>query len=420
MASELRFINQACRAGARSADPPPPFNGSREMPRIQILKQVLPAVTIIEPTLPSDPALRAVIDDVAARLRYSFAAAAADEQVAAPGRADQAFRAFFTSRSPASRARFRERGAALLSGPPVIRAAHLGRYAAVDLKEYRTLGSEGMTGRFGKPAVDSAALVTSLERLRDRVAALPKLPQVPAIEHETADVNQKQVVIKLDPDVIGGLMFKKMRLFINKVRCIEETDEIGSDEINLGGTVTTPFGNSSIVNEFEVSSDFDEGEAVNFGMSKVFTSWNLETKSAGFPYVYATIIAMSEKDDGGFYKFLKALWEQIDQEVKKAIAGLVGAAIGGALGTAFGPLGTVVGVLVGALFGILIDWMLTWFNNPDDIVGAKAVLMTLASSRKSYYDWAKLTSAAGWKTTLHFKGDGGRYDVDCSFKVFTQ
>lgn len=389
------------------------------MPPIKVIKQVLPAVTIIEPTLPSDPALRAIIDDVGARLRYSFAAAAA-EQVAAPGRVDQAFRAFFASRSPVSRARFRERGQALLSGAPVIRAAHLGRYAAVDLTEYRTLGSDGMTSRFGKPAVDSAALVTSLERLRDRLALLPRLPEVPVVEHETSDVNHKKIIIKLDPDVVGGLMFKKMRLFINKVRCIEETDEIGSDEINLGGTVTNPFGNSSLVNEFEVSSDFDEGEVVDFAMSKVFASWNLETKSVGFPYVYAAIVAMSEKDDGGFYEFLKALWEQIDQEVKQAIAGLVGAAIGGALGTAFGPLGTIVGVIVGMLFGFLIEWMISWFDNPDDIVGAKAVLMTLASSKRSYYDWAKLTSAAGWKTTLHFKGDGGRYDVDCSFKVFTQ
>jgi hypothetical protein len=60
------------------------------------------------------------------------------------------------------------------------------------------------------------------------------------------------------------------------------------------------------------------------------------------------------------------------------------------------------------------------FDNKDDIVGVKPVLMTLASSRRSYYDWAKLTTAEGWKTTLHFKGDGGRYDVDCAFKVSQQ
>jgi hypothetical protein len=360
-----------------------------------------------------------MVDDVAARLRYSFAAAAV-EQVAAPGRVDQAFQTFIASRSSASRARFRERGQALLSGSPAIRAAHLGRYAAVDLTEYRTLGSDGMTGRFGKPELDSATVVTSLEKLRDRFALLPKLPVVSSVEHETSDVNQKKVILEFDPDIMGGLMFKKMRLFINKVTCLEETDEIGSDEINLGGTVTTPFGKSSLVNQFEVSSDFDEDEVVDFGTSKVFATWNLETKSVGFPYVYAAIIAMSEKDDGGFYEFLKKLWEQIDQEVKKAIAGLVGAAIGGALGTAFGPLGTAVGAIVGMLFGYLVGWIISWFDNPDDIVGVKTVLMTLASSRKSYYDWAKLTSASGWKTTLHFKGDGGRYDVDCSFKVFTQ
>ena len=50
----------------------------------------------------------------------------------------------------------------------------------------------------------------------------------------------------------------------------------------------------------------------------------------------------------------------------------------------------------------------------------KPVLMTLGACTKSYYDWAKLTTANGWKTTLHFKGDGGRYDVDLAYKVFTK
>lgn len=388
------------------------------MPKIEILKQTSPL--IIEPTLPSDPALRGVVDDVLAKLRYSLTAVATEEQPAAPGRLDGTFRAFLASRSAPTRARFRERAEALLDAPSSLRAAHLGRYAALNPKEYRTFGSDGMVSRLGLPPVDSAALKESFGRFHTRLAFVPKLPKVSEVEHETIDKTQNKVKIKLDPDVVGGLMFRKMRLFINKVHCKEETDEIGSDEINLGGTVTDPFGNTALVKQFEVSQDFDEGEVVNFGMGKVFATWNLETKPVGFPYVYGAVIAMAEKDDGGFYNFLKALWEKIDEEVKAAVAGLVGAAVGAALGSIIPGIGTMVGALSGLLLGLFIDWMITWFDNPDDIVGAKTVLMTLASSRKSYYDWAKLTTGEGWKTTLHFKGDGGHYDVDCSFKVFTQ
>ena len=33
---------------------------------------------------------------------------------------------------------------------------------------------------------------------------------------------------------------------------------------------------------------------------------------------------------------------------------------------------------------------------------------------------AELTTPDGWETTLVFRGGGGRYAVDCSFRVFAQ
>ena len=50
-----------------------------------------------------------------------------------------------------------------------------------------------------------------------------------------------------------------MKSFISRVRCLEETDEVGDDEINLGGNATDPFGNTSLVNQFKVSEDVDSG-----------------------------------------------------------------------------------------------------------------------------------------------------------------
>jgi hypothetical protein len=132
------------------------------------------------------------------------------------------------------------------------------------------------------------------------------------------------------------------------------------------------------------------------------------------------VVAMAEKDDGGFWKFLKDLYEQVKEEVEKAVAALAGAALGAALGSTFGPLGTVAGAIVGAIVGWLCDLFAAIFDNEDDVVAVRVVTMTLADCRKSYYDWAKLTSPAGWTTTIPFKGDGGHYRVGVAFKVFTK
>jgi hypothetical protein len=98
--------------------------------------------------------------------------------------------------------------------------------------------------------------------------------------------------------------------------------------------------------------------------------------------------------------------------VKAAVAAGVGAAIGGSIGG-------VVGAAVGAIVGLLIGWIISWFDNPDDIVGARTVTMTLAAATKSYYDWAKLTTPGGWQfpEPLQFNGDGGRYRVNAKYTV---
>jgi hypothetical protein len=58
----------------------------------------------------------------------------------------------------------------------------------------------------------------------------------------------------------------------------------GSDEISLGGTVTSAHGKSAIVDQFSVSTDFDEGETVSFNGGKPFTTWTLVTDN-DWPHV---------------------------------------------------------------------------------------------------------------------------------------
>ena len=215
-------------------------------------------------------------------------------------------------------------------------------------------------------------------------------------------------------DLLEGMKFRKLRLHIDSVHCFEETDGPfeGDDEIGLGGTVTSAKGKSGIVNHINVNSDFDEGETTHMG-GMPFTTWTLVTDNH-WPHVYGATLVMVDRDNGGFHAFLVKLWEHVNAKVKEALTAAAGAAIGAALGTAFGG---ILGAIVGTVIGIIIGWFIGLFNNPDDILGVAVLTMTLASAKKSYYDWAKLTSKTGWPVELHFKGSGGHYRLLGAYRV---
>ena len=115
------------------------------MPAVKtLIKKLQPdAIVSVDPALPTDPALRAVVDEVVTKLRYAFAVAAVEESSQATGRADKVFSQFLASRPPVSRTAYKESASKLLASAPM-RAAHFGRYATVDPKQYRAVGSEGI------------------------------------------------------------------------------------------------------------------------------------------------------------------------------------------------------------------------------------------------------------------------------------
>lgn len=382
------------------------------MSAIPTVKVASPILT--DATLLAEPNLRAVADDVLAKLRYAFTAAAAQERpAAAAGSIDKLFREFLATRSAPTRARAQEKARALLKAAPQLRREHFGRYAAIDVKDFAALGSDGIDSRVGALKVDSAALKKSLNKLHARLTVRPSEDdkvKIPPIKNDTPGKSMDDI----DADASNGLRFKKLQLYIRKVRCRVETNELSdSDEINLGGIIVGATGNTVLVNQFKVSHDFDAGEVKDFGFNRVFGTWKLRTSAAGFPYVYTAVIAMAEKDDGGFGDFLKGLFEGIVEIVGTMLGGAIGAAIGAALGSLGGPILMLVGGLIGGIIGWIVGML------KDDIVGVHTLQMGLGSYRKSYYDWAKLTSAQGAQGTLTFKGDGGRYEVDYTWKVAT-
>jgi hypothetical protein len=66
------------------------------MPPIQVVKDV--SLLMVDPAMPSDPAVRTVVDDVFAKLRYSLTAAAAEQLPTAPRQLDGVFREFLATR----------------------------------------------------------------------------------------------------------------------------------------------------------------------------------------------------------------------------------------------------------------------------------------------------------------------------------
>jgi hypothetical protein len=396
--------------------------------KLPILREA-PQLLVEDPQLPPEPSLRAIADDVLARCRYSFVTAAVGAGGPSHPGLDETCGSFIASRSEAALARYQSGAKALVQAPIEFRSSFFGRYAAISVEDFRSLGADGAVQKLGHLQIEPATMRSHLDAFHARVLRVataaplgdggdqaffhldPKAIQaaIGAAGKPEPNLGGLGPLIK---DMQAGSAFKKMRLFIRKVRCIEETSGLaeGSDEINMGGTAVDPLGNTSMVNQFQVSDDFDEGEVVDWGMGKVFTTWNLATAPEGFPYLYSAIIALAEKDDGGFYKFLHDLWDGVSKEVTAAIGAAVGAAIGGAIANA---LGAVVGAIVGALIG----WIISLFNNPDDIVGVKTVYMTLAASTKSYYDWAQLTAPLGWQHAFDFTRDG-HYRVATSHKIF--
>jgi hypothetical protein len=372
---------------------------------------VVPEISLVEPALPADPALRALADDVISRLKYSFAAAATADQQAASGRFDKMFGAFLATRNPTVRAQVREQVRTKLAST-AWRSQELGRYAALDMKEYRALGSDRVQERIPPPKVDGAAVKAGTKKLKVKFDVAGKGLLKHAKGHSVPHLGPSQPGPSpppADPDWVAGQKYTKLRLYVRKVRCVEETDEWGSDEINMGGVGITPEGNTFLIDQFKVSEDFDQGELVEFA-SKTFAKWKLRTDKSDFPYAYGMTLALAEKDDGGFYQFLKDLWDKVDEAVKAAIGAWIGGVIGGAAGG-------VLGFIAGAIIGAFVGWLISLFDNKDDIINTKTMVLVLGWASKSYYDWAELTTSEGLVETLNFYGDGGHYRVRMSWKV---
>jgi len=376
-----------------------------------------PSLVIVDPQAPTAPEVRALLNDVADRMKLSFTMAAAGAKPAKASDSDKLFQAIVAARPQASRQKIQARAQSLMAGPAASRQSSFGRYSALDTASYK--GSDEAEITIGKAKVDGVKLKAALTRFgeNDAVRVDARPGAFAAKKLVAIDLDAARKLSAVNPDVVAGAKYKKLGLFLNSVKCLEETSELSaSDEIAMGGTATDPNGTTHKIGQFMVSNDFDAGETKSYsGKGKLLHEWNI-VKSSDWPHVYTCVLVMAEKDEGGFGNFLQELWEKVSSEVKKAIAGAVGSAIGAALGSFFGPLGAGLGAAVGWLVGLLVDWIISWFA--DDLVAMRTIQLSLGAATKSYYDWAGLTANPANQFTMNFNGDGGRYRVKCSLSVY--
>jgi hypothetical protein len=396
--------------------------------------------------LPSNRAIQALAHDVLDSLKYSFTIAAADVPVSTPSPVHVMFRDFVLSRSPDAQLAHRTRATAFIQAAPATRQQTFGRFGALDPAVHATAGFTGLAKKDDQASADRQQLQAAITKMPATTLRALSLPHI-NLQPSTSG----KIKLRLPPEVaaqakdsIEGAKYKKLGLFIKEVECIEETSELGSDEINLGGVFTDADGKTThVVNEFKVSHDFDEGESVLypppvldgsdlFNLDKVkqafvtasaqpgrkFAEWTIR-RDLGWPTAYLAALAMAEKDsDGGFWKFLQELLGKVIEAVEKELKMGVGAAAGGAIGAALGGVwGAVVGAVVGFIVGALLDWITG--DNPDDIVGTVSPVMMFGAATLSYYEWTGLLKKPHPDVfPLDFRGDGGHYRVWCYYQVY--
>ncbi|MDB5433108.1 MAG: hypothetical protein JWP35_4224 [Caulobacter sp.] len=391
----------------------------------------------------ANPAAAAIVNDVVARSKLTFVAAAAGMDTGADpvGRAS---RTFIAARPAARRAQFEGAARTLMAAPLATRQRHFGRYAAIAPAEAARLTRPALAQRLGGPAVRRGSLsmatlgttfgpVVMTEQPDFSGIIIPKTDPDAAAKQKAADEKAA--------DAAAGKKLKHLEFYIRRVECFEGTgDPGGHDEIALAGYVIGATGHIVNVSQFNVSENFipkSEGGQTNHQQSEISArdygdingrhfAWLNVNQSAPWPHDYQAGISMGELDWGGFAGFLEDLWDAVKTAVLDAIGEALAEGLGAAIGTAIPipGLGTLIGLTIGALINFIIQAV------KDDVVGTIHTKLTLSKMTGSYYktlyptnghpNWhGHISSKSGIMYNREFK-DSGRYKVKMGWRLFDE
>lgn len=383
----------------------------------RVVRAGKPDVVVLDPPVLLDPDARAIVADVTNKLKLAAAMAAAGVKTAKPSAADKVFQAYFAKRPKALRATIQARAKDLLATGPALRQAQFGRFGASEAKTYQNADHAASTLAPVKFDWKKASAGFAAHGANEAVFtdAGPRDYRANEYTLSVVDTATLQTLGPQDPDAKAGAAYKKLGLFVHKVRCIQESDDWGGDRIALGVVATDPSGQNRAAGPHLIHDDFDDGEQQSYSSGLRLCEWDI-VRTSPWPHVYIATIVMAEVDDGGFGVFLTGLRNLMNQEVQAAIAAASGAPLSTTLANLLGPVGTAVNAAVQQM--ILEIAALMVIMGDDDLIQARSVLLSLAAATKSYYDWTGLNAATPGQWAMDFDGYGGRYRAWFSMKIY--
>ncbi|MFI6940914.1 hypothetical protein ACIBI4_16690 [Streptomyces sp. NPDC050418] len=335
----------------------------------------------------SNAKLKAVTDRVVREMRLAaekvachHAEPAKYPMPAAKSAPEQLFAARFRSLPEGQRKKAADKVTAALKKPG--RAAGLGDLAKVDLRSPASVEAQ----------VKALPFPSGLKFPADELRRIPGTSAVTDGEPAAA----AQAVTAL----------RNLELRIHQVRCLDETSEIGKDEIHLGGTSIDESGDTKKVSSFKVRS-FHTGDVQTYAPPKRFTFFSLTETTVTFPKSYFVTLVLAEVDWGGLADFLDALLDKVKAKVAAAVA----AAIGGALGSPGGPVGIAIGIAVGYAVTQIFEFLKSlWGDEVFKPVTVSTVIPSLTSR------WAGQDNSA--ERSVEYAGYGGRYRLTYDWRMY--
>ena len=217
------------------------------------------------------------------------------------------------------------------------------------------------------------------------------------------------------PPRAGAATNRGVRFMVRSVTCDDETDPepIGRDDIALAGLAINVDGTTRVIEERFIGK-FNDRDKVTFDPPLELA--NVALTNATFPAVAGVVVALSEKDLGGFSTFLETTFADLKGVIKVVFDGLSGAlglAIGAKLGAELGAevgalvggaIGTIVGLLAGLVLGAVIGGIVAVAK--DDIFVPSTTTVSLDAPDATFADGTATSDVA-----LGFAGFGGRYTV---------
>jgi hypothetical protein len=182
----------------------------------------------------------------------------------------------------------------------------------------------------------------------------------------------------------------KLHLRVLDVHCIDETGsppfgEIGADDMKLGGTAISPYGEGSM--DTLDLGEYDDGTWSKWA-PKTLHTFDVNQNDSIWPKGFIVTMILIEKDQGGYSEFMKKVMTKAEELAKQALAeaGSSGSPLGWAA-ELIGPY--VVDKVFKAIKDIFDDDIFVPITVYSELPGPQALFANNTYDSEDGYCWAK-------------------------------